>query len=78
MIKLNYISLPNLLWGSPLVPEFIQEQVSAERLGPALLELLTDHHRIEVMQSAFTQMHQDLRQGAGARAAEAILELAGA
>ena len=78
LIKLNYISLPNLLWDAPLVPEFIQGQVRAEQMGPALLELLTDQHRVEAMQSAFTQMHQDLRQGAGATAAEAILELAGA
>ncbi len=77
LIELDNFSLPNLLWGSPLVPEFMQDQVTAERLGPALLALLTEHRRVEEMRLAFTQIHRRLRRGAGAAAAEAILELAG-
>ena len=42
LVKVPHVSLPNLLAGEALVPEFIQERCRAEVLGPALLDLLDE------------------------------------
>ena len=38
--KLKHFSLPNLLAGASVVPEFVQAEVRADVLGPAVLEIL--------------------------------------
>src|ERR1700761_2180332 len=40
LVKVPFFSQPNLLVGRGLVPEFLQEQVSGEALGNALLHVL--------------------------------------
>jgi len=47
-VKTEYFSQPNLLAGRPLVPEFFQEQVRPEVLGPAVLEQLDRPDRDEL------------------------------
>jgi lipid-A-disaccharide synthase len=74
LVKSDYFSQPNLLAGRKLVPEFFQEQVRPEVLGPAVLEQLERGDRAELI-AAFTDMHRQLRRDASARAAEAILGL---
>jgi lipid-A-disaccharide synthase len=74
LVKTDYFSQPNLLADRRLVPEFFQEQVRAEVLGPAVLEQLERGDRAELA-AAFTQMHESLRRDASARAADAVLEL---
>ena len=73
--KLPFYSLPNLLAGRELAPEFVQEAVRADLLGPALLERLergpADDENLAVMQS----IHAQLRQGGSAAAARAVLAL---
>jgi lipid-A-disaccharide synthase len=56
------------------VPEFFNEQVRAEVLGPALLEQLQRPDRAE-LEATFMEIHRTLRRDASARAADAILEL---
>ena len=77
MIKLPYFSLPNLLADEALVPEFVQKQVCAEQLGPAVLAQLEDSERRAMLQQIFTDIHQQLRLGASEQAADAILEIIG-
>lgn len=77
LVKTEYFSQPNLLAGRALVPEFFQEQVRPEVLGPALLEQLERKDRATLI-DAFTGIHVALRRGASERAAEAILELVAA
>ncbi len=74
LVKTDYFSQPNLLAGRKLVPEFFQEQVRPEVLGPAVLEQLDRTDRAELV-AAFAEIHRTLRRDASARAAEAILEL---
>ncbi|HVN41557.1 MAG TPA: lipid-A-disaccharide synthase [Steroidobacteraceae bacterium] len=74
LVKTEHFSQPNLLAGRPLVPEFFQEQVRPERLGPAVLEQLERPDRAELV-AAFGEIHERLRRDASARAAEAVLEL---
>jgi lipid-A-disaccharide synthase len=77
LVKTDFFSQPNLLAGRALVPEFFQEQVRPEVLGPALLGQLERSDRATLIE-AFTGMHHVLRRDASARAAEAVLELVAA
>jgi lipid-A-disaccharide synthase len=73
IVKVRYFSLPNLLAGRALVPEFLQEQVRGAALGDALLEQLEEPARVRELQQEFTAIHRALRRGGAARAADAIL-----
>jgi lipid-A-disaccharide synthase len=75
LMKADFISQPNLLAGRAVVPEFLQEQVRPDVLGPALLQQLERSDRAELV-ATFTAIHHALRQDASARAADAVLELA--
>lgn len=75
LVKVPYFSQPNLLVGRPLVPELLQEQVSGAALGEALLARLFDREYLREIDEAFRRVHENLRGGAAARAAEAILAL---
>ena len=74
LVKTRYFSQPNLLADRALVPEFFQEQVRAEILGPAVLGQLDRTDGAELI-AAFQEIHERLRRNASARAADAILEL---
>lgn len=74
LMKAEFFAQPNLLAGRGIVPEYFQEQVRPDVLGPALLEQLDRPDRAELV-ATFTEIHQTLRRDASARAAEAILEL---
>jgi lipid-A-disaccharide synthase len=75
LIKVKYISLPNLLAGEALVPELIQDDLSAQALTEAVLAWLTDQPRREQLLERFDQLHRGLRCDASRRAAEALLPL---
>jgi len=74
LVKTPWFSQPNLLARRALVPEYFQEQVRPEVLGPAVLSQLERTDRAELVE-AFTAMHLTLRRDASRRAAEAVLEL---
>ncbi len=75
MVTARHFSLPNLLSGQSLVPEFLQEQVNGEDLGRALLQQLTDAAGAQRLAAEFLKVHQQLRVGAAERAAQAILTM---
>jgi lipid-A-disaccharide synthase len=77
LVKTEHFSQPNLLAGRALVPEFFQEQVRADVLGPAVLGQLERSDRASLVE-AFTGIHHALRRNASERAAEAILALVAA
>ena len=74
LMKAEFFAQPNLLAGRRLVPEFFQDEVRPDVLGPALLEQLERSDRDDLVR-AFGEIHQTLRRDASARAAEAVLEL---
>ena len=74
MVKVQHFSQPNLLAGRTLVPELLQEQVSGESLGAALLRVLEDRELLAEMQHEFRKVHETLRRGGADLAATAILE----
>lgn len=77
LVKVAYISQPNLLAGRELVKEFIQDAATMENLGAAVLALLDDPAACARLETEFAVIHRQLRRGASEQAAEAIAELLG-
>jgi lipid-A-disaccharide synthase len=75
LIKIQRVSLPNLLCEEAVVPEFLQEQVVAENMGAAVLELLESAPARARQLVQFAKVRQLLRRDAAASAARAIGEL---
>jgi lipid-A-disaccharide synthase len=73
--KLPHFSLPNLLAGRALVPEFVQGQVRADVLGPAVLAALDGTGLVPGWYDAFDDIHRQLRCDASASAAREVLKL---
>lgn len=74
LMKAEYFAQPNLLAGRQVVPEYLQEDVRPDVLGPALLAQLQRPDHAQLV-ATFTAIHETLRRDASARAADAILEL---
>jgi lipid-A-disaccharide synthase len=74
LFKAPFFSQPNLLAGRQLVPEYFDDQVRADVLGPALIAQLDRADRAELVQN-FTAIHTTLRRDASVQAAAAIVEL---
>ncbi|MDR3416741.1 MAG: lipid-A-disaccharide synthase [Nevskia sp.] len=77
LIKIDHVSLPNLLCREAVVPEFLQEQADAAQMGPALQHLLTDAAARERQTAQFAAVRQELKRDAAAAAAAAIGDLIG-
>lgn len=73
--KLPNFSLPNLLAGRTLVPEFVQGQVRPDVLGPALLGALDGSALPAGWYDSFADIHRQLRRDASASAAREVLAL---
>jgi len=74
LVRTEYVSLPNLLAGEALVPEYIQEQATLEQVGPAVLKRL-EPEATTILEKRFREFHLQLKQKANERAAEAVLGL---
>ncbi len=74
--RLPHFSLPNLLAGRELVPEFVQAEVRPDILGPALLGCLQADALDPDFRAELAVIHEQLRQNASASAADAVLKLA--
>lgn len=75
LVKTPYISLPNLIAGRELIPEFIQGAATVDALGQSLLTMLFDESRRQQLVTAFTAMHLELRSDASRTAAKALVDL---
>ena len=75
LLKVQHVSLPNVLAGESLVPELLQDDCTPDKLAAALQPLLATPEPGLVLQARFRDLHLALRRDASARAAEAIAEL---
>jgi lipid-A-disaccharide synthase len=75
--KLPFYTLPNLLARRRVVEEFVQEQVTADILGPAMQACLTGAGLDPQWEETFDRIHSQLRGGGSQAAAAAVLEVAG-
>jgi len=75
LIRVENFALPNLLAGRKLVPEFLQDEAVAERMGPALAAWLEAPERRTGAAEEFARIHAQLARGADGLAAQAVLDL---
>ncbi len=71
LLKVERYSLPNILHDGPLVPEFIQDDCTADAITPALLELLRTPSARQRQVNGFIAIHQRLIAPGGASVAAA-------
>jgi lipid-A-disaccharide synthase len=77
MVDIPYVALPNLLAGKTLVPELLQDDAVPEKLGTSLLRFLNDPDLTGSLLKEYQRIHDELRNDADERAADAVLELLG-
>lgn len=78
IVKINSLTMPNLLAGEQIFPEFVQGDANPENLAKASLELLTNPARRQQVQAGLKKIVASLGgPGASGRAAEAVLKLIG-
>ena len=75
MLKVDTYSLPNVLAGERVVPELMQHDCTPERLAEAVGHWLHDPQAVAALQPRFLALHEQLRQDASARAADAVAGL---
>lgn len=78
LLKTPWVAMPNILTGGDTVPEFLQDAATPDALAGALGELLDRPEARDAQLRSFDRVREALRCGAGARAAEVIIDLAGA
>ena len=76
IVTVKSLTMPNLLAGETVYPEFIQNDATPENLSRAALELLQDESRRTKIKAQLTKIISSLGEpGAAGRAAAAILSL---
>jgi len=75
LVHTTYFALPNLLAQKPLVPEFLQHEVTCDKLGHSILLYLEDVQTINQLKIEFMVLHHQLRQSADQQAAKAVFSL---
>lgn len=75
LVKVPFVSLPNLLAGKALVPELLQGAASPDGIARETLRWLQDDAYREERLAGFTALHEMLRQNANETAATAVVSL---
>jgi lipid-A-disaccharide synthase len=75
-VNLRHYTLPNLLTGEPLVPEFMQGEARPGPIADAVLGFLEDPESRRAVSERFDRLRQELALDADQRAAAAVIELA--
>lgn len=75
MVKVPYVSLPNLLADQALVPELLQNAATADNIAAEVLQYFDNPQEVTALKERFLQLHNTLRCNASATAAEAIVRL---
>ena len=76
-VHVDMYAMPNLVAGSRIVPELIQDDFTAERTAAETIAFLTDRELYERTRDALKHVRRQLGEpGASARAAQAVLEVA--
>lgn len=75
LVRTPWVGLPNILAGEFLVPEFLQNDATAENLAQAMLNLLADEYVLKRLPQRFALLHLQLKRDAAIQAAKALLPL---
>ena len=77
LVKSKFFAQPNLLADRRIVGEYFQAEIVPESIGAELLMWLDEAPRREALEREFLRIHAGLRRDASARAAQAVIALAG-
>lgn len=77
MLKVDWVSLPNLLAKEALVPELLQDQATVDNLVEAVNKLFLASDHVSQLQQHFAELHQSLRHGGSDAAAASLSTLIG-
>ena len=72
MLKVDRYALPNILAGNDLAPELMQDDCTPQNLAAAVLNLFQHPDTVGGLQPTYQHLHETLRKGASANAANAI------
>jgi lipid-A-disaccharide synthase len=75
LVKVKHFTLPNLLTGESLIPEFIQGDADPARIAGAVMDLLDDPERCAVIKARFAKLRTELAMNSNERAADALISL---
>jgi lipid-A-disaccharide synthase len=76
IVTVKSLTMPNLLAGEPVFPEFIQHDATPENLARAALDMLQDEARRTKIETQLAKIIASLGEpGAAGRAADAVLSL---
>lgn len=75
LLKVGRYALPNVLAGEDIAPELMQAACTPEHLAAAVLRWFREPAAVAKLQPRYRELHLALRQGASARAADAVAEL---
>jgi len=75
IVKIPYVALPNLLAGRQLVPEYIQHDLTADKVRDGIVRHMTAAEDHEALMQEFERIHKSLRLDASSQAAQAITSL---
>ena len=74
LIRVPYVSLPNLLAGRKIVMECLQENCQPEIMGNEIINLLNDKNRAVDLIRDFGKLHKKISAGADNNVAKAVLD----
>ncbi|MEO6697978.1 MAG: lipid-A-disaccharide synthase [Paraperlucidibaca sp.] len=75
LVRIPFVSLPNLLAGRRLVPELLQGQANPQNISKEVLAWLNDPLRVAETVASFDHFHEQLARNASATGAQAIIAL---
>ncbi|WP_111746429.1 lipid-A-disaccharide synthase [Salinisphaera orenii] len=75
LIRTRHVSMPNLLAGEAVVPEYLQSRANGVTLGRALDAVLSDEGCRDAQRQAFARIRHSLTGDTDRRAADAVAEL---
>ena len=75
ILKVPYVSLPNLLAGRQLVPEYIQRDLTVDKVCEGIVRHMTGAEDHGELMKEFDRIHKSLRLDASSAAAQAIVSL---
>lgn len=75
IVKIPYVALPNLLAGRQLVPEYIQHDLTADKVREGIVSHMTGTEDHLALMQEFERIHKSLRLDASSQAAQAVTSL---
>jgi len=75
LIKVSHFTLPNLLTGETLIPEYIQGDATPDSIADAVVALLDDPARCAAIRARFAKLQDELALDTNERAADALTRL---